>query len=66
MNYYDDNFGNYHDMDNDPDETREFYNDVQKRSIWKVCSICGERVKIMPHYDKCNSCCERLENGWQY
>ena len=64
-NYYDHNFGNY-DMDNDPEETREFYDDVQARSIWKTCSICGEKVKILPHYDKCNSCCDRMESGWQY
>ena len=64
-NYYDDNFGNYN-MDDDRDETVEFYHEVQKRSVWKVCSICGDKVKIMSHYDKCNSCCERMENGWQF
>ena len=59
--YYDDNYGEWHDMD-DPD-MRDFYREVQKDSVWKKCSICGRRVKIRRSYDKCNSCCERIERG---
>lgn len=62
--YYDDNFGHY-DMSEGP-EAVEFYNDVQRKSVWKVCSICERTVKLLPHYDKCDSCCDRLESGWQY
>lgn len=59
--YYDDNFGEWHDMD-DPDN-RKFYEHVQKKSRLKICSICGRRVKLLPQYDKCNSCTEKLERG---
>lgn len=62
--YYDDNFGRWDDMD-DPD-MRDFYRQVQRESVLKTCSICGRKVKLRPDYDKCNSCCERMENGWQY
>jgi hypothetical protein len=63
--YYDDNFGHY-DMSDDPAETIEFYRHVQRSSVEKVCSICGRTVKIMPQYDKCNSCCERIESGMDF
>lgn len=60
-NYYDDNFGEWHDMD-DPD-VQDFYRDVQKRSVVKTCRGCGRKVKILPQYDICDSCATRLENG---
>jgi hypothetical protein len=62
--YYDDNFGHWEDMD-DPD-MRDFYRQVQAESVWKKCVICKRRVKLRPDYDKCNSCMERLERGYQY
>lgn len=62
--YYDDNFGNWSDMD-EP-ETQGFYRDVQRRSVMKTCSICGRRVKLLPDYDKCDSCCRQIESGYQY
>lgn len=58
--YYDDNYGHYEIRD---EEDVEFYFQVQKRSRLKKCVICGRRVKILPEYDKCNSCCERIERG---
>jgi hypothetical protein len=61
--YYDDNFGSWHDTDEE--EVREFYHSVQVRSVWKVCSICDEKVKLLPQYDKCNSCMDRMERGIQ-
>jgi hypothetical protein len=57
----DDNFGNWHDTDDD--ETRHFYREVQNRSVLKTCSICGRKVKLMPQYDKCDSCCRKIESG---
>lgn len=62
--FYDDNFGHWHDTDDV--ETRKFYHQTQKQSVWKICSMCGKRVKIKKEYDKCNSCCEKLENGTAY
>ena len=60
MAYYDDNFGAYNI---DSPEDVEFYHKVQKESKWKTCVICGEKVKLRPQYDKCNACCERMEQG---
>ena len=60
--YYDDNYG-FYDMDDDPEETMAFYRQVQRESVEKECVICGRTVKLMPDYDKCNSCTERLERG---
>jgi len=64
MSAYDDNFGEWHDMD-DP-EVQEFYQQVQQTNVEKQCIICGCTVRIQPHYDKCNACCEKLESGWQF
>ena len=61
-NYYDDNFGCWDGMD-DPD-TVDFYNQVQNESVEKTCSICGFTVWLRPNYDKCDSCCTKIENGW--
>jgi hypothetical protein len=61
-NYYDDNFGRWDGMD-DPD-TMDFYNQVQSESVEKTCSICGFTVWLRPNYDKCDSCCTKIENGW--
>jgi len=64
MTYYDDNFGAWEDMD-DPD-MREFYRQVQRESVTKECSVCGRVVRLRPDYDKCDSCCRKMEAGWQY
>ena len=61
---YDDNYGFYEDAD-DP-ETREFYNQVQKNSVWKKCSKCGKKVKLRKDYSICNSCAEKMERGWDF
>jgi hypothetical protein len=61
MNYYDDNFGHWSDMDQE--ENREFYNYVQRHSIEKECRGCGRTVKIMPDYAYCNSCADKIERG---
>ena len=61
MDYYDDNFGHW-DMD-DPDMV-EFYHQVQSESVEKTCSICGFTVMLRPSYDKCDSCCRKIEAGW--
>jgi len=60
MIYYDDNFGVY---DIESEEDVEFYFRNQKRSVWKKCLICGERVKLLPQYDKCDRCCRIIESG---
>ena len=59
--YVDDNFGVWHDMDDD--ENREFYARVQKESVYKKCRGCGRRVRILPQYAYCNSCAEKIERG---
>ena len=59
--YYDDNFGCWHDTDEE--EVREFYHSVQARSVSKVCAICGEKVKLLPQYDKCDRCMDMMERG---
>jgi Neuraminidase (sialidase) len=62
--YYDDNFGHWHDMD-DADNV-EFYHETQRKSVWKRCQRCGNRVKIKPEYGICNSCADAIERGGDY
>ena len=61
--YYDDNFGHW-EMDDDFEEREEFYHQVQEESVEKVCVMCDRKVMLRPQYDKCNSCCDKLERGW--
>lgn len=42
--FYDDNFGEWDDMD-DPDAV-EFYQQVQAESVEKECAICGRTVRL--------------------
>ncbi len=60
--YYDDNFGHW-DMDDDPEETLEFYNKCQEESVEKKCKGCDKTVKILPSYAYCNSCADKMERG---
>ena len=60
--YYDDNFGHWHNMD-EPD-MKDFYSDVQKRSVLKTCVGCNQKVKILPEYDVCDNCATKREQGW--
>jgi rRNA maturation endonuclease Nob1 len=59
--YYDDNFGHW-DMRDEDDF--EFYRQVQRESVWKVCEGCGRRVKLRPDYGYCNSCADKRERGY--
>jgi hypothetical protein len=65
MSLYDDNFGIYEAGD-DPAGTREFYDRVQKESVWKKCDDCGRRVKLRPSYGICNACADRRERTGGY
>lgn len=60
--YYDDNFGHWDGMD-DPDMV-DFYHDVQKRTVEKVCEGCGRKVMLLPQYGYCDSCATKREQGW--
>jgi len=62
--YYDDNFGHWDDMD-DPG-MRDFYQRLQKESVWKTCQKCGRRVKLRPEYGICNSCADAMERGLDF
>ena len=62
--YYDDNFGEWDDMD-DPDMV-DFYHQVQAESVEKVCCDCGQTVMLRPDYCRCNSCADNLEHGGGY
>ena len=59
--YCDSNFGTWQGMD-DPDMV-DFYHQVQAESVWKICSACGNRVKLRPDYGICDGCATALENG---
>jgi len=59
--YYDDNFGHWHDMD-DP-EMREFYDRVQRTNVRKKCQGCERMVNIQPDYAYCNTCADAIERG---
>lgn len=62
--YYDDNFGWYEGMDEE--ENREFYRDVQRRSVRKRCKGCKRMVKILPQYDVCDPCATKREQGGDF
>ena len=62
--YHDDNFGEWHDMD-DPDN-RAFYHQVQRESVWKKCTECGRKVKLRRTYSICNGCADAIEGGYEY
>jgi hypothetical protein len=63
MLYYDDNYGHY---TIESDEDVEFYYQVQRNSVSKVCSCCGKKVRIQPQYDICNSCADKIERGLDF
>ena len=67
MNYShrgnDDNFGEW---EIESEEDLDFYLYVKESSIEKECKLCGNKVQLLPHYDKCNSCCEMIESGHQW
>ncbi|MFW5871483.1 MAG: hypothetical protein ACOCUT_00100 [bacterium] len=60
MVYYDDNFGHW---DMEEEGMAEFYEQVQKRSVEKVCQGCGRKVRILPQYAYCDSCADKIEKG---
>ena len=64
MQYFDDNFGHWDDMD-DPDMV-EFYHRVQQTNVEKECKRCGCLVSSQPQYAICNSCADILERGGDY
>lgn len=66
MSYYDDNYGHWDEDPADYEDNMAFRRHVEQNSVWKICSICGEEVKIQRHYDKCDACCRQIENGWQF
>ena len=61
MNYYDDNFGDWADMD-EP-EMVEFYRHIQDTNVKKECDGCGRQVLIQPNYSYCNACADKRERG---
>jgi len=65
MSYEDDNFGEWEETWEE-DGTKEFQRQVREESIEKKCSMCGNKVYLLPHYDKCDSCCRKLESGYQW
>ena len=58
--YIDDNYGVY---SIESHEDVEWYNQVQRESVWKNCAACKKRVKLRPDYGICNSCAEVIERG---
>lgn len=61
-NYYDDNYGHW-DMEEDIEDMKAFYNQVQRTNVRKKCQGCGRMVSIQPHYAYCNDCATKIENG---
>jgi hypothetical protein len=62
--YFDDNYGRWHDMD-DP-ETQDFYRRTQRTNVAKRCKRCDRMVNIQPHYAICGSCADAVERGMDY
>ena len=61
MNYYDDNYGHWDDMD-DPD-MKDFYFQTQRTNKRKKCEGCGNMGSIQPNYAYCNACATKREHG---
>jgi hypothetical protein len=61
---YDDNFGEWHDME-DP-EVRNFYAQCQRTNVEKKCKGCEQLVRIQPHYAYCNACADAIERGTNF
>ena len=59
--YNDDNFGEWENMD-DPDMV-DFYHQVQRENVEKICRGCDRPVMIRPDYAYCNSCADKIEKG---
>ena len=60
---YDDNFGEWEIED---EEDMEFYREVQRESVWKICAKCGKKVKLRPNYGICNECADKIERGMDF
>jgi hypothetical protein len=58
--YYDENFGHY---EINSEEDVEFYHQIQRTNVKKICEGCGQTVRIQPQYAYCNSCATKLERG---
>lgn len=63
---YDDNFGHWDNDGDDPVETREFYERIQRTNVRKKCNGCGEMVNIQPSYAYCNRCADIIEHGGDF
>ena len=59
--FHDENFGCWEDTDEEGVE--DFYFEVQRTNVKKVCLGCGKTVMIQPQYAYCNSCADILEKG---
>jgi hypothetical protein len=66
MSYDDDNYGHWDELTSEEDETKEYQRKVREESVKKECVMCGQTVYLMPHYNKCDSCCRKLEAGYQF
>ena len=66
MSYDDSNFGEWDEQTAEEQETKDFQRHVREESIKKECTMCGQTVYLLPHYNKCDSCCRQLESGYQY
>lgn len=53
-----------YDPEDDPEERAEFEQYVRGSAVIKTCVGCGRRVKLLPHYDVCDSCADKREKGW--
>lgn len=64
INYFDDNFGCWDDMD-DPD-MQAFYRRTQRTNVRKRCTRCDRMVSIQPQYAICGPCADAIERGMDY
>ena len=64
ISYYDSNYGHW-DMEDGQDDI-DFYHDVQRRSVTKICQGCDQRVKLLPQYAYCDNCATMIEQGWDF
>jgi len=64
MSLYDDNFGHWDRSDDD--DTRNFYAQVQRTNVLKVCAGCKRKVRIQAHYAYCDACADAIERGGEF
>ena len=59
MNYEDDNLDYYGEEPPFPEATSKY------AMVMKYCKVCEKKKRMSTDHGTCESCCQKLEAGWQ-